>query len=131
MKKKQVHLRPRRLFTEDFKRSLIKEYESGKFSILELGNLHQIKVSLIYRWIYKYSIYNKKKVMVVEYEDSSMKRLKEMELRIKELERIVGQKQIKIDYLEKMIEIAGEQYNIDVKKNFDTPHSNGSNHIEE
>ena len=33
-------------------------------------------------------------------------RLKELSEKVKNLERIVGQKQIKIDYLEKMIDIA-------------------------
>ncbi len=58
--------------------------------------------------------------------ESSTKKLKDMELRIKELERIVGQKQIKIDYLEKMIELASEQYQVDIKKNFNTPQSSVS-----
>ena len=33
-----------------------------------------------------------------------------------ELERIIGQKQLKIDYLEKLIEIASEDLKIDLKK---------------
>jgi hypothetical protein len=68
--------------------------------------------------------------MVVEYEESSTNKLKQMELRLKELERIVGQKQIKIDYLEKMIELAKDHYDIDLKKNFGTPLSDGSRLIE-
>ena len=41
--------------------------------------------------------------------DSSDKKVKQLEQKIKELERMVGQKQIKIDYLVKMIEIADVQ----------------------
>jgi hypothetical protein len=58
--------------------------------------------------------------------DSSKKKLKELHVRIQELERIVGQKQLNIDFLEKMIEIAKEHYGIDIKKNSDTSLSTGS-----
>jgi hypothetical protein len=62
----------------------------------------------------------------VEAKDSSANKLKEMEERIKELERSIGQKQIKIDFLEKMIDIAKTDLNIDIKKNYDTSQSAGS-----
>ena len=42
--------------------------------------------------------------------DSSKKRLKELSQRIGELDRIVGQKQLNIDFLEKMIELAKDEY---------------------
>lgn len=57
--------------------------------------------------------------------DSSKQKLKEMQKRISDLERIVGQKQLNIDFLEKMIELAKAQYGIDIKKNSDTPPSTG------
>ncbi len=52
--------------------------------------------------------------------------MKALEARIKELESAVGRKQIKIEYLEKMMEIAKEELNIDIKKNYATPQSTGS-----
>jgi hypothetical protein len=60
-----------------------------------------------------------------------MSRLKELELKIKQLEQAVGQKQIKIDYLEKMIDIAKEELKIDIKKNFNTSQSTGSETIKQ
>ena len=56
---------------------------------------------------------------------SSSLKLKELILQVKELERIVGQKQIKIDYLEKMIDIAKDEFNIDIKKKHNTSQSSG------
>jgi len=85
---------------------------------------------VIYRWIYRYSIFNEKGSRIVEMKDSSTEKLKKLEQRIKELERAVGQKQITIDYLEKMIEVAKEELDIDIKKNFDTPRSTGSGKTE-
>jgi transposase len=127
---KKVILQNKRLFSEDFKKTCVKEYESGHFTVSELGRLYNINVKSIYRWIYKYSAYNKKKVIVVEMEESSYKKVKDLQDRIKELERVVGQKQLNIDFLEKMIEIAKEHYGIDIKKNFNTPQSSGSGSTE-
>ena len=58
--------------------------------------------------------------------DSQLNKIKELEEKVKLLEQAVGQKQIKIDFLEKMIELASEEYKIDLKKNLNTPHSDGS-----
>ena len=122
---KKVAINSRRVFSEEFKKAWIKEYESGKFTVNEIGRLFGIQKPVIYRLIYKHSAYNKKSVKVVEMNESSTKKLKDFELRIKELEQIVGQKQLKIDYLEKMIELAKEEFNIDIKKNSDTLQSGG------
>lgn len=123
---KKVRVQTRRIFSEEFKKARVSEYESGKFTVSELSRLFDIQTALVYRWIYRYSKYNKKSVKVVEMSQSSTKKLKDLELRIKELERAVGQKQLKIDYLEKMIELAKEEFDIDIKKNSDTPQSGGS-----
>jgi len=122
---KQVKIQSKRIFSEDFKKSRIKDYESGKFTVVEISRLYNIERPVVYKWIYKYSTYNKKAVRVVEMSESSTKKLKDLEQRIKELEQIVGQKQLKIDYLEKMIDIAKEELDIDIKKNSDTLRSGG------
>jgi transposase-like protein len=115
-----------RSYSEDFKRSLVSDFESGKFTVAQLGRLHKIKVQVIYNWIYKYSTTNERGIIMVEKSQSSTQKMKDLEKRISELERAVGQKQIKIDYLEKMIEIAKTDLNIDIKKNYNTPPSVGS-----
>jgi transposase len=122
----KIRINQRRIFSEDFKKARIKEYESGKFTIQELSRLFDIQASILYRWIYLYSVYNKKSVRVVEMIDSGTKKLKDLETRVKELERVIGQKQLEIDYLEKMIDLAKEKFDIDIKKNSNTPQSNGS-----
>lgn len=116
----------RRVFSEEFKKARVKEYERGEFTVKELTELYNVSNQSVYRWIYKYSTYNKKQVLVVESSKSSQQKLKELQGKIKELERVVGQKQLHIDYLEKMMEIAKEEYQIDIKKNSDTPQSTGS-----
>jgi transposase len=115
-----------RVYSEEFKRSRIKEYEKGIFSVREMSILYGISQQTIYRWIYKYSTYNQKGLRIVEMEKSSKQKVDDLQNRIKELEQIVGQKQLNIDYLEKMIEIAKDDFDIDIKKNFDTPQSSTS-----
>ena len=126
MLKNGKRIKRRRKFSEDFKLKVVKEYESGQFTVLEMAKIYDIREQIIYNWIYKYSEYNKKSIQVVEMKNSQAERIKKMEVRIKELERAVGQKQMNIDYLEKMIDLAKEHYDIDIKKNSNTPHSGGS-----
>lgn len=127
MLKTGKRINTRREYAEEFKLKLVEEYEKGVMSVLQMEKYYGISNRSLYKWIYKYSSYNKKNISIVEFKDSQTHRLKELEEKVKELERTVGQKQIMIDYLEKMIDLAKENYSIDIKKNSDTPHSGGSN----
>ncbi len=55
--------------------------------------------------------------------DSQMQKIKDLEEKVKLFEQAVGQKQINIDYLEKLIEIAEIELNIDINKKSNTPQS--------
>ena len=126
MKANVRSIRKQRKYSIEFKKRIVAEFEKGKFSVPQLEKLHGVRNSLIYLWIYKFSTFNEQGFRIVEMKDSSNKKMKELEARVKELESAVGRKQIKIDYLEKMMEIAKEELDIDIKKNFATPQSIGS-----
>ncbi len=126
MKTNVRRIRKCRKYSESFKRNLVKEYESGRYSVIQLEKLHGISNASIYQWIYKYSAYNEKGYRVVEMNNSSSNKVKQLEQKVAELEQKVGQKQIKIDYLEKVIDIAKDELKIDIKKNSNTPQSTGS-----
>lgn len=126
MSKGKIRLRKRRVFSAEFKRSRIKEYESGEFTVQELSKMFNIDRVTLYRWIHTFSTYNKKSTVIVEMKDSAAQKLKDYEKRIADLERALGQKQLSIDYLEKVIDLAKERYDIDLKKNSDTPPLIGS-----
>lgn len=119
-------LKKSRKYTEDFKRDIVRDYEKGQYSVRQLSKLNSIHPSSIYRWIYKYSNFNDKEVRIVEKSKSSSEKIKQLEQKIRDLERAYGQKQIEVDYLEKMMEIASEEFGIDIKKNSNTPPSDGS-----
>ncbi len=126
MEKKVQVVKSRRTFSEDFKRQIVKEFEEGFLSAPQLSRLYGVCDQQVYDWIYKFSIFNQRGNRIVEKKDSHTIRFKEMEARIAELERSVGQKQVRIDYLEKMISLADAQLGTDIKKNSDTPPSAGS-----
>lgn len=105
------------IYTKEFKVQLVKEFETGKFSVPQLEKLYSISNSSIYSWIHKYSTFNEKGIRIVEMKESSTSKLKELAQKVKDLEQIVGKKQIQIDYLEKMIDISKDDLNIDIKKN--------------
>lgn len=111
--------RKRRRFSESFKRKKVQEIESGQVKISEICRQYQVLRQNVNRWRRKYgSMEKKRERLIVETESDTLK-IKELQLRVAELERIVGQKQIEIDFKDKMIEIAEEHYGIDIKKKFD------------
>jgi transposase len=126
MRAKIKSIRKKRAFSKEYQQELVRLFEQGKFSVPQLSKLYGIHISVIYRWIYKYSQFNEPGYRVIEMKQSSTAKLKAMEQRIKELEKIVGQKQIKIDFLEEMINVAKEELKIDIKKKSSTPPSDVS-----
>ena len=127
MKSKVTEIRKHRMFSEEFKKNIVDTFERGEFSVLQLSKLYGIGNPTIYNWVYKFSTFNEKGCRIVEMKDSRENKLKELSNKVKELEQIVGQKQIAIDYLEKMIELAKTDLNIDLKKNYNSKPSAGSN----
>lgn len=125
MLKTGKRVKRKRYYSENFKLKIVNEYESGTYTVLELVRVYDLIEQTIYTWIYKYSTYNKKSIQVVEMKDSSANKLKKLEQKIKDLQEAVGRKQMNIDYLEKMIDLAKDHYDIDIKKSSDTPPSGG------
>lgn len=116
-----------RHFSDSFKSDKVREIESGQLKISELVKEYEVSPTSINRWINKYGTMKKKKPskLIVE-SDSDTKKVLELQKRVAELERIVGQKQILIDFKDKMIEIAEEHYKVDIKKNFSTQPSSST-----
>jgi transposase len=126
MRHKGKIIQKRRQYSIEFKQELVRLFDMGKFSVSQLDRLYGVRGRLIYRWIYQHSRFNEKGCRIVEMKQSSSNKLKELEARIKQLEQMVGQKQIKIEFLEKMIDIAEKDLKISIKKKPSTPQSTGS-----
>lgn len=115
-----------RNFSEEFKRKKVKELENNLVTISEICKTHHVSRSAVYKWVYKYSIMVKKGVKQVVEAKSDTRKIKLLEERIKELERMVGKKQIALEFKDKMIEIAEETYGIDIKKKLGSKLSSGT-----
>ena len=118
--------RNNRYFSEEFKRQKIKELEKNMVTVAEICKEYEVSRTSVSRWIYKYSMKAKKGEKQVVERKSDTRKISELKDRIKELEQIVGQKQLKIDFQEKMIEIAEEMYQIQIKKKLNSKQSSGS-----
>ena len=123
---KKNKLRKRRVFSDTFKRSKVKEIDQGLVSVTEVSKLYNVSCQAIYRWLHKYSINHQKGVIQVVQMESESQKTKALLKRVAELERIVGQKQLQLDFLEKLVEISSKELKIDLKKNFDTKSSTTS-----
>ncbi len=118
--------RRKRSFSDNFKIQKVRELECGKTKISELCMQYEVSHTNVYRWIRKFGTMKNKTERVIVEVESDTKQLLELKKRVAELEKIIGQKQILLDFKEKMIELAEETYGVDIKKKFSTQHSNTS-----
>lgn len=124
--RKKETLRQHRVFSESVKKQVVRDIERGKCTVLEASREFLVSDKSIYNWIHRYSLYlEKNKVLIVE-DKSEVYRSKELEQRILELEAALGRKQMEIDLLAKVIDLANESYKTDLKKNLLSQRSNGS-----
>lgn len=122
--------RRRRHFSDSFKIQKVREIETGQTKVREICSQYEVSRTAVYFWIEKFGIMKEKKERFIIESESDTRQLIELKKRLSELERIIGQKQIQIDFQNKMIELAEDTYGVDIKKKFFTPPSATSGNIE-
>lgn len=122
----RTQTKPQRIFSEELKKKIVKDIDEGKTSITRAYQEYSVSVQTIYNWLYKYSKFRQKGIKQVVEMDSELYRSKELARRVAELEQVIGQKQMVIDYLEKTIELASEEVGMDIKKKFAARFSTGT-----
>jgi transposase len=115
--KTSIEERRRRTFSEEFKRRKVREIISGKVNATEVCKSYEVSQTAVYKWIDLYSDKQKPERTIVESKSETSKIL-ELQKRISELERSLGQKQIQLEFKDKMIELAETIYKVDIKKKF-------------
>lgn len=110
-----------RIFDLDLKLDLVSQIEKGKISVSEVSKIYKVSVTAIYKWLRKYSELYKRKTQVIVEDKSLSKKNKELQERISALERALGQKQMRIDYLEKVVEVASDKFGIELEKKSKRP----------
>lgn len=118
--------RRNRRFSENFKRSKVKEIELGFSTATEVSRQYQVTRANVHRWIRKFGTMSDKKFKLIVESESDTRQLLALKKKVAELERIIGQKQILIDFKDKMIELAEEEYGVDIKKKYSTQPLPGS-----
>jgi len=114
--KTKIPLRVNRYFSEEFKKKKVDEIDKRIATISDICKEYQLSKTAVYKWIYKYSLLKKKGVkMVVEAKSDTVK-IKALKQHISQLEQLLGQKEFELGFLQKQMEIASEQYGIDLKK---------------
>ncbi len=124
-KKFQTETKYNRTFSEEFRKSKVKELTSGQLKVRDLCQLHDLSRTTVYKWLYLYSEVEKGIKTVVQMESEAFK-TKLLQQRVAELERIVGQKQLEIDYLNVCLEEASDEVGYDIKKKHGPVRWNGS-----
>lgn len=111
-----------RHFSVEFKKQIIAQLDAKLITITEIARLYEVSVVSVCRWRHLYSKHYSKPTMVVIQMESEALKTKTLLEKNAELERIIGQKQLKIDYLEKLLEIASNDLKVDLKKNTNLTH---------
>jgi transposase len=124
--KVRISLRQRRIFSDKLKKKVVKDIEQGKVSVLGVCREYQVSNGAVYGWLKKFSSHLHSSTTLVMQMDSEQYRSKELEKKVAELEAALGRKQLEIDYLNKLIEIAGQDLDIDLKKNINMTVLDGS-----
>lgn len=124
--KMTIAQRRQRHFSDSFKIQKVRELETGKTKVSELCKQYEVSSTNVYRWLNKFGTMKDKKERLIIETDSDTKQLLELKKKVAELEQIVGQKQIIIDFKDKMIDLAEEAYGVDIKKKYSTQQSNTS-----
>jgi transposase-like protein len=119
-----------RSFSHDFKQKKVREIESKTTTVAEISRQYQVSKSAVKKWISRYGVNYSKGIRTVVESESDTQKLIELQKRIAELERLVGQKQIQLEFKDKMIELAESYYGVDIKKKFESKRSSGSGDTE-
>jgi transposase len=120
-----------RFFSESFRKTKVREIERNLTTVLEVSREYEVSTTAVYNWLYKYSTLRARQLRQIVEPMSDAHKIKELKKKIEELERLVGQKQIQLEFKDKMIEIAEEMYKVDIKKKLGSQLSSGSGSTEE
>ena len=115
-KRTKKTLRVFRYFSEEVRREVVKKIEQCELSITQATREYEVSTTAIYRWLNRYSRYLKSGYRLIVEKKSNTEQKEQMRQRIAELERVIGQKQLEIDILNKTLELGSREAGFDIKK---------------
>lgn len=112
LKQKQI-----RTFSPEFKKEKVLAIEKKQVTVAQISRLYNVSRSAVHNWIRFYGQTGKGERIVVEKE-SEAKKTEDLLKKVADLERLLGQKQVEVEYLKKVIEVGSEEFKVDIKKKF-------------
>jgi transposase len=106
-----------RTFSSAFKREKVELIECGKIGVTELSKIYGVTRTAIYKWKRQYSTLEKTERIVIEKISEEKKNI-ELLGQIRDLEQIIGKKQLELDYYKAIIEELTEKEGKDILKKF-------------
>jgi transposase-like protein len=117
--KQSVAERRRRSFSEEFKQKKVREIERKITTIAEVSRQYEVSETNVCRWVKKFGNNSMKGARTIVESESDTRQLLELKAKIAELERVIGQKQVQIEFRDKIIDLAEQAYGVDIKKKFE------------
>jgi transposase len=124
--KKELANKYNRTFSTALKQKIVSDFEKNKVTIAEISDLYGVTKTSVYKWVYKYSLSYQSSTKTVVQMESEAQKNKDLYQENSNLLRIIGQKQVELDYLHQLIAQASSALEIDLKKNFAPPAFGGS-----
>lgn len=98
-------------FSPELKRAIVEELESGQLSLREAAARGHTTVSRVQLWLKEYGRYQPKRDIIEVV-------MKSEEERIAALEKALAEAHLKLLVQDKILELAGKKYKVDLKKTF-------------
>lgn len=128
--KMSVQDRRNRTFSEGFKKGKVKDIEQGISTVSEVCQAYEVSNTAVYRWLKAYGTNQEKKERMIVESQSDTHSMLFFKQKVAELERLLGQKQVLLEFQNKLIDLAEETYGIEIKKKSFSRPSGTSGNIE-
>jgi transposase len=115
-----------RQFSTAFKKEKVKMLEQKQVTVRQLSQLYDVSETAIRKWLRKYSTKLQPSERIVVEKESEGYKTGELLKKLAELERTIGQKQLEIDFLNKIVEFGSEEAGFDIKKKYLSGYSKNS-----
>lgn len=108
----------RRTFSVAFKEEKVKQIECKQITVAQICQLYQVSNRAVYNWIELYGSIKQKGERIVVEKESEGKKTAELLKKVAGLEQLLGQKQVEVEYLKKVLEFGSELTKTDIKKKY-------------
>jgi len=109
----------RRTFSTVFKKEKVELIDEGKLSVRDVCDLYDVTPTAVYKWVKKFSKLPKNERVIIE-KISEQTKNKQLLKTIRNLEQVIGKKQLELDYYKAIVDIVSEETGEDIKKKYNS-----------